>query len=663
MCRTKTTNVYYEPPPNDKLRELERLLKEDATEMLTSILQAFDFDHNKTRLSEVKAIAQGQLLKVAKLYIPIAVDIVGAVITQYGFNSNLEGVLKSIRALQEHVGDDTYFLEGLERLRILFSPFNAFELEDAKIRQDEVDAQNDLLRQEELRALEAKKLEDIAQERRNAALKRAKKVARGLNPNELYLPVIARQPPSSIVLLPGRRAFISIVADRTEAFQWYFNDVKLSEDTPGLQGTTSSFLKIYYFTKSMCGIYKCECTNDDGLIESSTCTITRAILKPILRRRVLCGGVPHAITLTSFTNVLTIMTPKNLQLYSSLNLHLHSTLNPMMYTEQLLAMASHNDRVIVGLSSGCTIVCRSTIEDTPAIKPPQNGGPSSRRNSIISNLDAKASARRMSTSTATVEYLQKSQSTLRTIRSITFMCNSSWLILSDLEHTIQLYNVANSSELPLLLATFVITIPKKQRILRIAASSSLLYFAMAFENTRRVDLYHVSSILYSKVTIPTTCKVSAMAFPRYGYQLALGEHGVMYGHLHVVNLETKARNVYLKAHFGPILHMEYMSNIVLCSLGMDQIIKIWDTSIKTCLIEFNSFAAMTSSLLVYGCTIVVGYYTKQVELWEIESLDKVLESIEIEHQYAIVLIQKHWRGSLARYRLKKSTEDNQESIY
>ncbi|RQM24401.1 hypothetical protein B5M09_001208, partial [Aphanomyces astaci] len=117
--------------------------------------------------------------------------------------------------------------------------------------------------------VDLEKLEDAAQERRRVALMRAKKAARGLDPNQTYAPSIRRHPPPSVVLFPGRSAFVSVVADQSDTYTWCFNGAPIPEDAPGFRGTRSCFLKIQFFTKAMCGAYTCRCSNDDGVIAST----------------------------------------------------------------------------------------------------------------------------------------------------------------------------------------------------------------------------------------------------------------------------------------------------------------------------------------------------------------------------------------------------------
>ncbi|KAH9098811.1 hypothetical protein Ae201684P_018021 [Aphanomyces euteiches] len=280
MCRTTSRNVY------------DRRCK-----MLRDMTSAFKTEHAKQRLDE--AVKRGPAcgacpgrfgitykvfnILVCSCILPLPCKSLAAssrgaqgaawvlsIADRFGFTDNLAGVIKAIRAIQGHVGDDIILLDGLEQLRVLFSPQNNFQA--ALEKEEEARVVEQALEQERERQAELKKLEEIAHERRRLALVRAKKAARGLNPNQSYEPIIRRQPPPHLVLLPGHGAFIRIVADFTSSFTWCLNGKPLSDDTPGYRGVHSSSLKIQYFTKTMCGLYTCRCVNDDGSLESTACS-------------------------------------------------------------------------------------------------------------------------------------------------------------------------------------------------------------------------------------------------------------------------------------------------------------------------------------------------------------------------------------------------------
>ncbi|OQR91089.1 hypothetical protein ACHHYP_04994 [Achlya hypogyna] len=645
MCRTTTANVYAHPPPSDKLREHERITKDMALEMIQEVLAAFEIPHNKARLSEAKAHGSYRNCLC------------------YGFTNNLEGVLKSIRAVQEHCGDNPVFHDGLERLRLIFSPFNTYELEDARIRQEEAAAREEALAQEAQRVADAKKMEELAQERREIALKRAKKVARGLDPNQMYLPAIVRQPPETIVLLPGRKAFVSIVADRTESFQWYLNGARLSEDTPGVLGATTAFLKLEFFTKSLSGTYVCECINDDGRLRSTPCLVQLAQLKPTMVRRVDVANVPHGLAVDCEAGLVTLLSTKGVEFRTVVALEMRPVVGAPAVAEPFAALTGSRENWYIGLANGSLLHWRTQVQMPPP-PPTETPAPVGKRrmsvmNALDTNADAKrrASVRRLSACPQVrVTHAERHDSSLAVIRVVQFLAHGTWLLLSDERHAVYLYHLpaaGASSALPLLLATFVITAPQGARILRVVGSTTLPFFAVAYTHSKHVDLYRLTALTYTKTTVTMGCRVSAMAFPPLGFQLAVGEQGIQHGFLRVLNLETRVSQLHTRAHFGPIEKMQFMAEFVLCTVGMDRAVKLWDTTKKTCLVEFMPQTAVPSALFAFGpSSVLLAFYSKQVELWHIANLDKVLASIETEHLYAIVMVQKQWRGALARHRLK-----------
>ncbi|KDO34539.1 hypothetical protein SPRG_00602 [Saprolegnia parasitica CBS 223.65] len=675
MCRTTTANVYCRPRPSDKISELERLSKSAANEMLREMLAAFELPHNKSLLTNAKVQARNQLLLVVQTYIPLALNIVGAVIVQYGFANSLEGVLKSLRAIQEHCGDDTALHEGLIQLRILFSPFNTFELDDARIRQDDVDAAHKAIEAEAQRAAEAKKLEALAQERRDMALKRATKAARGLDPNQIYEPVIVRQPPREMMLVPGRQAFLSIVATRTEIYQWTFNGTPLPDETPGIRGTRSAYLRISFFTKAMSGQYACICTNDDGCMTSDTCTLAMAQLQPTLLRRVTVPSTPHDLCVDATTEYMIVLASRGVEFRHKTTLAVSRTENAPPCTDKSLVLAGDRDTLLVGLANGSLQVWRTQRRLQPPVREPtlttMKKVPSVRHMNVVSDVKApplKRMATRRASVTSVVHVLrtERHATSLPKIASMSFFANKAWLLLSDKSSTLQLYRLKPAPDdrlLPLLLATFVIAAPGKMRIKAIAASAALPFVAVAYEHVASVDLFQVRTSTYAKTTIATRHRISALAMPAWGYELAIGEQGVQHGFLSIFNVETRHRMWHTRGHFGPIEHLQYIGNFVLCTLGMDRSVKLWDTTKRACLLEFVPQSGIPSTLRTFfyatpetstACAIALGYYTKQLEVWHVASLDKVLASIETEHLYAVVMVQKQWRGALARRRLRRA---------
>ncbi|EQC41710.1 hypothetical protein SDRG_01667 [Saprolegnia diclina VS20] len=694
MCRTTTANVYYRPRPCDKISELERLSKDAANEMLREILAAFELPHNKSLLANAKvqgsrvlpfkakhpALARNQLLLVVQTYIPLALSIVGAVIAQYGFANSLEGVLKSIRAMQEHCGGDDALHDGVVQLRHLFSPFNTFELDDARIRQEEVDAANEAIEAEAQRVADAKKLEALAQERRDMALKRAKKAARGLDPNQIYEPIIVRQPPREMLLVSGRQAFLSIVASRTEMYQWTFNGIPLPDDTPGMRGSRSAFLRISFFTKAMCGQYACICTNDDGCMVSDICTLAIAQLQPTLLRRATVPCIPHDVCVDeATTEYLVVLAARGVEFRHKTTLAVVPTENAPSCSDKSLVLASDRDTLLLGLANGSLHVWRTQIRlpppPTPVLEPSPallKEVPSARRMSVVADQKAasfkRAANRRASvTSVVHVVRTERHATSLAKMACVSFFANKTWLLLSDKASSLQLYRLGQTNQdevlLPLLLATYVIAAPGKARIKAVATSAALPYVAAAYEHVASVDLFKVLASTYAKTTIRTRYRVSALAMPAYGYELAIGEQGVQHGFLSVFNVETRHRNWHTRGHFGPIEHMQYIGNFVLCTLGMDRSVKLWDTTKRACLLEFVPQSGIPTTLRTFSyatpeaataCAIAIGYYTKQLEVWHIACLDKVLASIETEHLYAVVTVQKQWRGALARHRHQRA---------
>ncbi|KAF0741643.1 hypothetical protein Ae201684_003319 [Aphanomyces euteiches] len=643
MCRTTSRNVY-DRRLKDTLLEAERLTPEDAAEMLRDMTSAFKTEHAKQRLDEAVKRAKGQLVELVLLHTPIALQIVGSVVTRFGFTDNLAGVIKAIRAIQGHVGDDIILLDGLEQLRVLFSPQNNFQAEEALEKEEEARVVEQALEQERERQAELKKLEEIAHERRRLALVRAKKAARGLNPNQSYEPIIRRQPPPHLVLLPGHGAFIRIVADFTSSFTWCLNGKPLSDDTPGYRGVHSSSLKIQYFTKTMCGLYTCRCVNDDGSLESTACVVSTVALKPRLVQRLTTPWIVYSLVLLR-DQVLCLRTLQSLS-FCSFSAPLRH-LPPPPEPDHTLAMASSTSKVFTGSPEGVIKVTSVQIV-TPSDE--TTSTESSKRKPAIPSAAPSAGAKPH----AVVTTHAKFATSLPQVKCIAVVGQDKWLVASDMEHSLQFFALDKDGNVEKQLPTYTVTTTK--RISLLATSPCLPHLGISYGSC--VELFVLGPREFRKHELVVSHRrVTCMAFASIGSQLSVGDKGVQHGFLSLVNVETKRVNGRVPAHFGAIQFMRWVPrHMLLCTLGADHVMKLWDAAKHICIFSFHVTTPTPSDVLVtcnhaMECTILISSYAKKIEKWTVDALPSVLDSIQVENTSAVVMIQKQWRGFHARCQL------------
>ncbi|KAF0698859.1 Aste57867_10536 [Aphanomyces stellatus] len=677
MCSTFTRNVFERPMPVDKLREMERLPQETAVEMLADILASFQHVHFKHRLDDAVRKAQGCFVELVLGHTPVALEAVRCVVTRFGFTDNLEGVMKAIRAIQEHAKDDAVVLDGLEHLRILFSPQNQFQagpwphrrmsmvdmaVEDALQLQDEARVVEAARQVQLQRDADVKKLEEMAQARRMQALVRAKKVARGLDPNQLYIPTIRRHPPASVVLLAGRSAFVSVVADHSDTYAWCWNGMPLADDSPGFRGVHTALLTIQFFTKSMCGAYTCRCANDDGSIESTVCLVSTVTLQPKMLQRMPTPHVVHSLALQdhviclrtlhgiTFTTPLSVASPLRVAAAES---------TAAIDAERVEAVAAtRRTTFFSGLANGVVRV-ESVHIMTPMEKDAASAASAAAVGKRKASLPRAAAASTKPTAYVTGGHTRRVTTSLAHVKCVALLGDDTWLLVSDLDHTILLYAIGQDGVVDALPALSMVT-PKHKRIDLVTASPSLPQFAVAFHGLQMLDVVLVTSQhALRHVELPLPRRVSCMAFASMGSQVAVGEKGVQHGHLRLVNAETKASNWTAPAHFGAVQFIRWIPrHVFFFTLGTDRVVKLWDAMKHTCVLHFfvalrgaPSDIAVACDAATMDCTLLVATYAKQMERWTIDSLVSLLESVRVEHAYAIVLIQKQWRGALARWRL------------
>ncbi|ETW03655.1 hypothetical protein H310_05051 [Aphanomyces invadans] len=668
MCGVSTRNVYAHPTPNDRLREMEKVDVDTATEMLRQILGVFEDPHFKRRLADAKG--HPRFMDMVLLHTAVAVEGVRSIVTRFGFADSLEGVMKAIRAIQENAGDCIEILGGLERLRVLFSPRNEFEQVEALQKLDEARVVEEARLRELQREAEVKMLDDAAHERRRFALMRAKKAARGLDPNQTYIPSIRRHPPPDIVLFPGRSAFMTVVADQTDGYTWCFNGVAIPENSPGLRGTRSCSLKVLFFTKAMCGSYTCRCSNDDGMVESAACRVSTAKLTPTLMYR---HRVPHVVhDVASLPQCLCFRTVHGPGFGSTTTKRLFQLPEHTLSDAATVAMATwtttedgrYGNSTMLGQATSLRPLSQSSwvyfglatgvlrVDSVSIVNPAVDAEPVKLKTSL------PRQAAPLKPVAVTTTQLRMATS-LTAIRKVAFLGQNAWLLLSDMHHAIMVYAVRKDGtvvELP----THSLVCPR--RIATIATSPSLPYFCITYGyvTPATMELVAVSkSQGCTRQDVPLTHKATCAEFACFGSQVAVGEKRVQYGVLRILNAETKRTNMLVEdAHFGGIQFLRWIPqqhNFVF-SVGHDHTMKLWDTTKKECVLAFQLHATAPSDILVtctaaMECTIVVSTFSKQVEKWTIGSLHHLLQSVGIERSYAIVLIQKHWRGAVTRRRM------------
>ncbi|ETV72342.1 hypothetical protein H257_12500 [Aphanomyces astaci] len=670
MCGVSTRNVYAHAVPNDRLREMEKLEADVATEMLRQVLGAFQDPHFKRRLDESKA--HTRFMDMVLQHTSVALEAVGSVVTRFGFAHSLEGVMKAVRAIQENAGDNTVILDGLERLRVLLSPRNAFEPEEAlqKVQEAKV-VEEARLREFHVESQNLEKLEDAAQERRRVALMRAKKAARGLDPNQTYAPSIRRHPPPSVVLFPGRSAFVSVVADQSDTYTWCFNGAPIPEDAPGFRGTRSCFLKIQFFTKAMCGAYTCRCSNDDGVIESTPCLVSTATLTPSLVYRHKTPHVVHSMA----------SLPHYCMCYRTMHGPVFGSTNSKLLYDSSSCLGSN-------VTSDVPVVAMATMADsaspgpTPLVHPAKPSQPSpclpenhrprvylGMANGVLrvdsvaivlpeDDVKRNKSLPRQPTNPCAATSTELCMATsLTSIRRVAFVGQNAWLLLSDMQHTILLYAIRKDGVVESQLPTHALTCAKRAHV--IATSPWLPHFCIMYGKNAAMEVVTMAQG-YRRQQVPLTHKPTCVEFAAMGSQVAVGEKRVQHGVLRIVNVETLQTNMIVAAaHFGGIQFLRWIPrhhNFVF-SLGHDHTIKLWDTAKKECVVSFQVHTSVPSDVLVtcnaaMECTITVSTFAKQIEKWTIGALQQLLHSVGVEHSYAIVLIQKQWRGALTRSHLR-----------
>ncbi|RHY60042.1 hypothetical protein DYB34_002508 [Aphanomyces astaci] len=458
--------------------------------------------------------------------------------------------------------DDVIVEEALQKVQ------EAKVVEEAWLREFHVESQN------------LEKLEIAAQERRRVALMRAKKAARGLDPNQTTLP------PSLVY----------------------------RHKTPHVVHSMASLPHYCMCYRTMHGPVFGS-TNSKLLYDSSSC---------------LGSNVTSDVPVVAMATMADSASPGPTPLVHPAKPSQPSPCQP----------ENHRPRVYLGMANGVLRI------DSVAIVLPENDV---KRNKSLPRQPTKPCA-------ATSTELRMATS-LTSIRRVAFVGQNMWLLLSDMQHTILLYAIRKDGVVESQLPTHALTCAKRVHV--IATSPWLPHFCIAYGKNAAMEVVTMAQG-YRRQQVPLTHKPTCVEFAAMGSQVAVGEKRVQHGVVRILNVETLQTNMIVAtAHFGGIQFLRWIPrhhNFVF-SLGHDHTIKLWDTAKKECVVSFQVHTSAPSDVLVtcnaaMECTITVSTFAKQIEKWTIGALQHLLHSVGVEHSYAIVLIQKQWRGARTRSHLR-----------
>ncbi|RHZ11050.1 hypothetical protein DYB31_004923 [Aphanomyces astaci] len=458
--------------------------------------------------------------------------------------------------------DDVIVEEALQKVQ------EAKVVEEAWLREFHVESQN------------LEKLEIAAQERRRVALMRAKKAARGLDPNQTTLT------PSLVY----------------------------RHKTPHVVHSMASLPHYCMCYRTMHGPVFGS-TNSKLLYDSSSC---------------LGSNVTSDVPVVAMATMADSASPGPTPL-----VHPAKPSQPSPCLPE-----NHRPRVYLGMANGVLRV------DSVAIVLPEDDV---KRNTSLPRQPTKPCA-------ATSTELRMATS-LTSIRRVAFVGQNAWLLLSDMQHTILLYAIRKDGVVESQLPTHALTCAKRVHV--IATSPWLPHFCIAYGKNAAMEVVTMAQG-YRRQQVPLTHKPTCVEFAAMGSQVAVGEKRVQHGVVRILNVETLQTNMIVAtAHFGGIQFLRWIPrhhNFVF-SLGHDHTIKLWDTAKKECVVSFQVHTSAPSDVLVtcnaaMECTITVSTFAKQIEKWTIGALQHLLHSVGVEHSYAIVLIQKQWRGARTRSHLR-----------
>lgn len=581
--------------------------------------------------------------------------------------------MESVCVLQTHAKSDENIVKQLVALRKIFTPTGDWVREDDEAEQeDEKRRELELVAQRKQRE-DAERAEQLAIENARQAKIRAKKIALGLDPSVLRLPILIDQPPPIIAMHEFSRDIrLQVYGDYIQSYQWFFNGHAIASEE-FVCGIRRSMLVIPSLTKRVAGEYYCICTNEDGRMSSRTCqlmiarlNISRCLSKklrsypssPLFR----CGAHAIACCVGHSVVVLDINSLANLKIIPPIP-GAKQTVGYDDQTKMLATVSGSSKQEATELSfysidTSSMDASNSLSSSQKLISPPVGRKASNKR--VFQAADTAPPG-----SVAVKTQLLSSHSIpsgMKIVHAVQFFALGRLIAISDLDRKLVVWSLSTSSGV----STIEIFTHEQAdgRICHLASTPDLNLLALSCRNHKTVQLFNFQTTKLvpngpHRHRLQFRLPVHRTALDHEGFFLAVAEAGTMKSWVSIVNLNTmRASKVRFGAHIGKISSLQWTkTSALLVTSGFDGYVKVWAIgTTQSCLVSVNvDLRGIHSAALLAerGLLVAVGYTDSRLQTRTIAHFSDFEVSRCMQLESHATRIQKIWKGRQTRELIAK----------
>ncbi|KAG7376827.1 hypothetical protein PHYPSEUDO_012672 [Phytophthora pseudosyringae] len=640
--------------------------KARAQEMADRILDAFTHQRTKQKLQQALGYAQGDLGLICHKYLPVAIEVFSHVVSLFGFTGDIEGVMESVRVMQNHAKDDDQLVQKLLSIRKLLTPTGAWIQED-KDAETEGERRNEL----EQRALLQKKEEDrrkelLALENEKKTRLRAKKIAMGLDPSVERLPVLVDVPPPVVAAIENASLELRVNAKYVQKFQWFSNG-RAIETEEFVSGGNRCTLVIAKLTKRVTGEYFCTCENEEGTVSTPTCRVSLAALKlPRLGMKALGAlstspmySCEQNMVMTCVGGKITLCDAKSLTLGKAFPA-LPTTMGALAWDSQTKMVAAFSASIVQEkLKEPAQVYFYSERHGSGPKRGTSPTATNRRRSNSSLGLPSKPKVPSFGNSLKFQLVDVQSVGEVAEVHATAFLDSGKRLLVTDMMHHAALYDLS-----PSFACRKVISFGSDVVCDVAAVQQSPMLFALAFRSKPFVKLYCSKTDKRTTSTEPAEHRID-FKFPVHraaldasGFFLAVAETGFMKSWISIVSvIRRKSSSKRFVAHTGRISGLQWTtSSSLLISSSHDGYVKVWDPVTMSNLLNVHVDPRGVHSMLLVeevAVLVVLGYSDCRLQSRSMLQLSELEASRLVEMNKQAANIQKRWKGNKTRELIAK----------
>ncbi|GLD98080.1 hypothetical protein PINS_up006777 [Pythium insidiosum] len=565
--------------------------------------------------AEEQRVSLTSTLQNEQRYLPYAFDIIANIVVKYGFYESIDGITASLRALAtvaatEEAPETRSLSDKLIALRRILTPTGAWIREDAvadaeDLRKKKEDEQR-RLRDEE----EAHRLQALATENARRARLRAKKLGLGLDPDVPRLPEIECALPRILCVAENERVVLRVGARFATQVDWFFNGRALftSQSSPAdpeivTRGPYPGTIVVSRATRRSVGDYHCVCGNEEGSVSSPTIQLKLLALgaRLVSSRKLKTAPVGTIVGFVApdSTPSVALCFGKSVSVYDVFTLAPAASIHRLVTetvgsvagaawsqdtSELVVAGATATKRRVASIAWQRSALSSDTLKASNSTAAPLKTD--AKRLSVVTRANNTAT----DATAAHLRSVRDVSTNLAAIESVTTAAAGRVVVLSDLQHSIAVFEMRDA----VWSLAQAVTFSTDERIVHVATSASLV--AVCFRLKSFIELRELasssssssaslssssSSVQRKQWRLSFAFPVHRMAFEGSGFALAVAEGTAMKTWISVVDPSASLLPSYRStsrfvAHVGKVTSIEWTQwTSLLVSAGHDGYVKVW----------------------------------------------------------------------------------------